>query len=182
MPAGSTWLSLVRASGLGWLPLSDRQLPPVFNASIHAPGSSFGQGLGPGRGSEPGQMFGAPGDGAVGGGLALMPAQSTLGGIGSILDRARAGADCFNEKLVINVSGRRFEVFRSQLNRYPETLLGSEEKEYFYDERTGEYFLDRDPGTSRSPLTPPFPRSLHCSLAHHFLFPFHLSFPKLEWS
>ena len=150
MPAGSTWLSLVRASGLGWLPLSDRQLPPVFSASTPLPASSVAQGSGRGAGPEPSGFVpgsgpgsgSGPGDGVVGGGLPLVACPM---GIGALLEKARA--ECFNEKVVINVSGRRFEVFHSQLNRYPETLLGSEEKEYFFDERTGEYFLDRDPGT-----------------------------------
>ncbi len=31
------------------------------------------------------------------------------------------------------------------MEKYPQTLLGSVEKEFFYDEETNEYFLDRDP-------------------------------------
>ena len=152
MPAGSTWLSLVRASGLGWLPLSDHQLPPVFSASTPLAAFSLAQGPGRGPGPEPqGFVLGSVpnsgsghGDGAMGSSPGL-PLVACPAGIGTLLEKARA--ECFNEKVVINVSGRRFEVFHSQLNRYPETLLGSEEKEYFFDERTGEYFLDRDPGT-----------------------------------
>ncbi|KAL3069688.1 hypothetical protein niasHS_015922 [Heterodera schachtii] len=48
-------------------------------------------------------------------------------------------------RLVINVSGRRFETWKYTLERFPETLLGSSEKEFFYDESAGEYFFDRDP-------------------------------------
>lgn len=50
-----------------------------------------------------------------------------------------------DEKLVINISGNKFEVFRTTLEKYPNTLLGSVEKEFFYDDDTNEYFLDRDP-------------------------------------
>jgi hypothetical protein len=50
-----------------------------------------------------------------------------------------------DEKLVINISGHRFECWRSTLEKYPHTLLGSVEKEFFFDEETNEYFLDRDP-------------------------------------
>lgn len=47
--------------------------------------------------------------------------------------------------MLINVSGRRFETWRTTLEKYPDTLLGSNEKEFFYDEETKEYFFDRDP-------------------------------------
>lgn len=50
-----------------------------------------------------------------------------------------------DEKIIINISGNRFECWRSTLEKYPQTLLGSVEKEFFYDEETSEYFLDRDP-------------------------------------
>ena len=54
-------------------------------------------------------------------------------------DDAKRGDD----KLRINVSGRRFETWRTTLNKYPDTLLGSNEKEFFYDDDTKEYFFDR---------------------------------------
>ena len=50
-----------------------------------------------------------------------------------------------DEKIIINISGNKFECWRSTLEKYPQTLLGSVEKEFFYDEETNEYFLDRDP-------------------------------------
>ena len=58
------------------------------------------------------------------------------------VEKARSHVD---SKVRINVSGRIFEVWRSTLERYPETLLGSDEREFFYDEVTNEYFFDRDP-------------------------------------
>ncbi|VDK42136.1 unnamed protein product [Anisakis simplex] len=58
-----------------------------------------------------------------------------------------------DEKLLINISGRRFETWRNTLEKYPETLLGSSEKEFFYDEETCEYFFDRDPDIFRFILT-----------------------------
>ncbi|MEQ2192965.1 Potassium voltage-gated channel subfamily D member 1, partial [Xenoophorus captivus] len=35
--------------------------------------------------------------------------------------------------------------WKNTLDRYPDTLLGSSEKEFFYNEDTQEYFFDRDP-------------------------------------
>lgn len=50
-----------------------------------------------------------------------------------------------DRKIVINVSGRRFETWRSTLEKFPDTLLGSDEKEYFREIDSDEYFFDRDP-------------------------------------
>uniref|UniRef100_A0A4W4DX11 BTB domain-containing protein n=2 Tax=Electrophorus electricus TaxID=8005 RepID=A0A4W4DX11_ELEEL len=57
-----------------------------------------------------------------------------------------------DELIVLNVSGRRFQTWRNTLDRYPDTLLGSSEKEFFYNEETREYFFDRDPDVFRSIL------------------------------
>ncbi|XP_063746683.1 potassium voltage-gated channel subfamily D member 3 isoform X2 [Eleginops maclovinus] len=57
-----------------------------------------------------------------------------------------------DELIILNVSGRRFETWRNTLDRYPDTLLGSSEKEFFYNEETKEYFFDRDPDVFRSVL------------------------------
>ncbi len=46
---------------------------------------------------------------------------------------------------VINISGRRFETWQNTLEKYPDTLLGSNERDFFYEEETNEYFFDRDP-------------------------------------
>ncbi|XP_038635971.1 potassium voltage-gated channel subfamily D member 2 isoform X1 [Scyliorhinus canicula] len=54
--------------------------------------------------------------------------------------------------VVLNVSGRRFQTWRSTLERYPDTLLGSSERDFFYSEEIGEYFFDRDPDIFRSIL------------------------------
>lgn len=58
-----------------------------------------------------------------------------------------------NEKIEkrtrINVSGTIFETWQSTLDKYPFTLLGSSEREYFYNEVTQEYFFDRDPQVFR---------------------------------
>lgn len=48
-------------------------------------------------------------------------------------------------KMRINVSGRFFDTWRHTLDKYPDTLLGSNEKEFFFDDETKEYFFDRDP-------------------------------------
>ncbi|XP_077430149.1 A-type voltage-gated potassium channel KCND3-like [Vanacampus margaritifer] len=57
-----------------------------------------------------------------------------------------------DELIVLNVSGRRFQTWRTTLDRYPDTLLGSSEKDYFYNEESKEYFFDRDPDAFRSIL------------------------------
>ncbi|XP_014672774.1 PREDICTED: potassium voltage-gated channel protein Shal-like [Priapulus caudatus] len=58
-----------------------------------------------------------------------------------------------DEKLLINVSGRRFETWRNTLEKFPDTLLGSNEREFFQDEDTKEIFFDRDPDIFRHVLT-----------------------------
>uniref|UniRef100_A0A3P9P6U7 Potassium voltage-gated channel, Shal-related subfamily, member 1 n=3 Tax=Poecilia reticulata TaxID=8081 RepID=A0A3P9P6U7_POERE len=50
-----------------------------------------------------------------------------------------------DEILYVNVSGVRFQTWKNTLDRYPDTLLGSSEKEFFFNEETQEYFFDRDP-------------------------------------
>ncbi|KAI5093331.1 potassium voltage-gated channel subfamily D member 3 precursor, partial [Silurus meridionalis] len=57
-----------------------------------------------------------------------------------------------DELIILNVSGRRFQTWRTTLDRYPDTLLGSTEKEFFFNEETKEYFFDRDPDAFRSVL------------------------------
>ncbi|KAK2821589.1 hypothetical protein Q7C36_020932 [Tachysurus vachellii] len=57
-----------------------------------------------------------------------------------------------DQLIILNVSGRRFQTWRTTLDRYPDTLLGSTEKEFFYNEETKEYFFDRDPDAFRSVL------------------------------
>ena len=54
-----------------------------------------------------------------------------------------------DEKLVVNISGRRFETWQNTLEKYPDTLLGSNEREFFYEEESNEYFFDRDPDIFR---------------------------------
>ncbi|XP_069617829.1 A-type voltage-gated potassium channel KCND3 isoform X2 [Ranitomeya imitator] len=57
-----------------------------------------------------------------------------------------------DELIILNVSGRRFQTWRTTLERYPDTLLGSTEKDFFFNEETKEYFFDRDPEVFRSIL------------------------------
>uniref|UniRef100_A0A1I8BMW8 BTB domain-containing protein n=1 Tax=Meloidogyne hapla TaxID=6305 RepID=A0A1I8BMW8_MELHA len=44
---------------------------------------------------------------------------------------------------------RRYDTWKNTLERFPETLLGSNEREFFYDEDAKEYFFDRDPDLFR---------------------------------
>lgn len=57
-----------------------------------------------------------------------------------------------DEIITLNVSGIRFQAWRRTLEKFPETLLGSCEKDYFYNERKKEYFFDRDPEIFRHVL------------------------------
>uniref|UniRef100_A0A8C2WC47 A-type voltage-gated potassium channel KCND1 n=1 Tax=Cyclopterus lumpus TaxID=8103 RepID=A0A8C2WC47_CYCLU len=57
-----------------------------------------------------------------------------------------------DELIILNVSGHRFQTWRTTLDRYPDTLLGSSEKDFFYNEEIKEYFFDRDPDAFRSIL------------------------------
>ncbi|CAM1323093.1 KCND3 (predicted) [Pycnogonum litorale] len=63
------------------------------------------------------------------------------------VNRERRKAE--DEKFTINVSGRRFETWRNTVEKYPDSLLGSNEREFFYDEELKEYFFDRDPDIFR---------------------------------
>lgn len=48
-------------------------------------------------------------------------------------------------RILLNVGGRLFETWQDNLDNYPDTLLGSPEKELFYDRGTKMYVFDRDP-------------------------------------
>ncbi|XP_065070403.1 potassium voltage-gated channel subfamily A member 1-like isoform X3 [Rhopilema esculentum] len=50
-----------------------------------------------------------------------------------------------SERIVINVSGLKFETHRETLEQYPDTLLGSQAKRSrYYDDGRREYFFDRN--------------------------------------
>nr|XP_057930811.1 potassium voltage-gated channel subfamily D member 2-like isoform X1 [Doryrhamphus excisus]XP_057930812.1 potassium voltage-gated channel subfamily D member 2-like isoform X1 [Doryrhamphus excisus]XP_057930813.1 potassium voltage-gated channel subfamily D member 2-like isoform X1 [Doryrhamphus excisus] len=51
--------------------------------------------------------------------------------------------------IILNVSGTKFQTWRTTLERYPDTLLGSTEKDFFFHEESNEYFFDRDPDIFR---------------------------------
>jgi len=72
----------------------------------------------------------------------------------STLPRPAPGFPCLeglkrrrpDAKVIFNVGGRRFVTWKNTLKRFPETLLGSEERvARFYDKDKKEYFIDRDP-------------------------------------
>ncbi|CAF3737528.1 unnamed protein product [Rotaria sp. Silwood1] len=47
-------------------------------------------------------------------------------------------------RIIINISGLRFETFKSTLEVYPNTLLGNaKRRKYYYDNVLNEYFFDR---------------------------------------
>lgn len=45
--------------------------------------------------------------------------------------------------ITINVSGLRYEIRKSTLDQFPDTLLGSSDKEFYYDIERKEYFFER---------------------------------------
>jgi len=49
-----------------------------------------------------------------------------------------AAATPVDERIWFNVSGQRFETWPQTLQKYPDTLLGSDEKEYFFDSDSNE--------------------------------------------
>nr|XP_046235146.1 potassium voltage-gated channel subfamily D member 2-like isoform X1 [Scatophagus argus] len=51
--------------------------------------------------------------------------------------------------IMLNVSGTKFQTWRDTLERYPDTLLGSTERDFFFHEESNEYFFDRDPDIFR---------------------------------
>lgn len=50
-----------------------------------------------------------------------------------------------DRRIIINVSGRKFETWEKTLQKYPETLLGSLDISSYFDGDKCEYFFDRDP-------------------------------------
>ena len=50
-----------------------------------------------------------------------------------------------DKRIVLNVSGRKFETWDHTLKKYPATLLGSRDRESFFDSERNEYFFDADP-------------------------------------
>ncbi|XP_034721551.1 potassium voltage-gated channel subfamily D member 2-like [Etheostoma cragini] len=51
--------------------------------------------------------------------------------------------------VVLNVSGTRFQTWIATLEKFPDTLLGSTERDFFYHADANEYFFDRDPDIFR---------------------------------
>nr|XP_019966636.1 PREDICTED: potassium voltage-gated channel subfamily D member 2-like isoform X2 [Paralichthys olivaceus] len=51
--------------------------------------------------------------------------------------------------IVLNLSGTKFQTWRDTLERYPDTLLGSTERDFFFHEESNEFFFDRDPDIFR---------------------------------
>jgi len=90
----ASWLPLVRAAAIGWVPVARDTIPPLVSTNAY-------------------------------------------------------GEPRVDQKVRINVSGHTFETWRQTLDKYPDTLLGSDEKDYFHDPDTGEYFFDRDPNMFR---------------------------------
>jgi len=52
-----------------------------------------------------------------------------------------SGGQVTEDRVCFNVSGQRFETWPQTLQKYPDTLLGSDEKDYFFDMSTSEVSL-----------------------------------------
>ena len=49
------------------------------------------------------------------------------------------------KRILLNVGGRLFETWEDNFNNHPDTLLGSSEKELYYNSLSKAYVFDRDP-------------------------------------
>ena len=68
----------------------------------------------------------------------------------SLINQGDTESETWTERRVrINVGGRKFQTWESTLRKYPDTLLGSNQKEKYFDYNSREYFFDRDPGFFR---------------------------------
>lgn len=82
--------------------------------------------------------------------IAANPLPSYLHDVG--FARAAAGSSSSGpDRVRINVSGQVFETWRHVLDKFPTTLLGSDERDYFYDSTRlfRRLFLIRDVTVSR---------------------------------
>ncbi|XP_063682287.1 potassium voltage-gated channel protein shk-1-like isoform X2 [Bolinopsis microptera] len=64
---------------------------------------------------------------------------------GSPGDATAAGGPHTGQKILINVSGKKFQIYRDYLERYPQTLLGSADLDTHWDPHHGDYFFDSNP-------------------------------------
>ena len=78
--------------------------------------------------------------------LCFRSPKSSLPSEDSSLEDLNALADqLIREKVVINVSGMRFETRLDTLDQFPKTLLGDAKKRNrYYDPLKNEYFFERD--------------------------------------
>jgi hypothetical protein len=61
------------------------------------------------------------------------------------VQRKRNNSRSFEDRIIINVCGDRYETHRTTLELYPDTLLGNRKKrKYYFDKRHNEYFFDRN--------------------------------------
>ncbi|CAH1265687.1 KCND2 [Branchiostoma lanceolatum] len=58
-----------------------------------------------------------------------------------------------DDRVKLQVGGTLFVTSRKIFDRFPDSLLGSDEKDYFYNAETDEYVFDRDPDIFRYILT-----------------------------
>lgn len=70
---------------------------------------------------------------------------------GSLVNKVRLSEDLKyyqatgRKRILIKVGGRIFETWDENLKNHPSTLLGSDEKEFYYNPKTNMYIFDRDP-------------------------------------
>jgi len=95
--------------------------------------------------------------------------EAALVGISPIFDKEKPFSILHRKQLndkrvVLNVSGRKFETWDHTLKKFPATLLGSSDRESFYDAQKKEYFFERDPSFFRHVLNYYRYGKLHFSL------------------
>jgi len=150
MTSMASWLPLARAAAVGWIPVARRPIPAPYGLPSNGRRPDVGGKRCDGAGIRGGQPeengdraeHGRPTDFVEAQDAAVSGERDRVNPMHSGADVA---ADDDDTRVRFNVSGRRFESWRRSLDRHPDTLLGSDEKEYFYDASSGEYVFDRDP-------------------------------------
>lgn len=158
MASVSSWLPFARASAIGWVPIAKSRLPPAIGVRRrrhHPPGERH-PALPVGEGPSGSAGFGGDGDdGPCSSAAANLERSGTSpAGDDDIDDDEKETGDQEEEEPVnslgllaaasaedrvcFNVSGKKYETWPQTLQKYPDTLLGSEEKDFFYDSSTNE--------------------------------------------
>lgn len=139
MASVATWIPFVRASAIGWIPIARNPIQPLPQPLRGTPNAvaAAAPTTAASRRSRMRTLTPSP---------PRLTTASAAGDDGSTTAAAAVGGIVDDDgRVKINVGGRQFVTYGQTLARFPDTLLGSDEREYFYDPDVGEYFFDRDP-------------------------------------